>query len=210
MADDVVFEAARIPGPPTTAVIQAIRGRRPSDCDPVTIVLEKPGYSPENGLVVDDLWRPLDMQTRRLSVCTGLLLIALVAAGCSRKPSSETDASASTRSAPNKLAAGAAAAVGHHGKTDCKFVHGWAWDKNDPDAAVQVDVYDGNTLLGTVEASKFRQDLLDSGVGTGKHGFEFSLPASLRDNKPHTIRCRLHGTNTDLLGTPQVITCGPK
>jgi tetratricopeptide (TPR) repeat protein len=110
----------------------------------------------------------------------------------------------------HKVAVEPAVAVGHHGQTDCQFVRGWAWDPNHPDTAVHIDVYDGDTFLGTVLADNFRQDLLGAGIGTGKYGFAFSIPASMKDNKPHSIRCRLHRTNADLTDTPQVITCGPE
>jgi hypothetical protein len=42
---------------------------------------------------------------------------------------------------------------------------GWAWDANHPNTSINVDVYDGNTLIATVAANQFRQDLLNAGIG---------------------------------------------
>jgi hypothetical protein len=99
---------------------------------------------------------------------------------------------------------------GYQGYTDCEWVSGWARDRDQPDAFVEVDVYDGSVLLGTTRADQFRQYLHDTGVGTARYGFDFLLPTSLRDGKPHSIRVRIHGTNIDLVDTPKTITCPPQ
>jgi tRNA (mo5U34)-methyltransferase len=95
---------------------------------------------------------------------------------------------------------------GCHGATVHDWIFGWAWASDHPEVVQQVDVYDGNTLLGTVAADKFRQDLLDAGTGTGKYGFAFRVPVSLQDGTPHTIRVCLHGTDIDLVDTPKTCT----
>jgi hypothetical protein len=149
------------------------------------------------------------MIARRLSRCTGLALLALAISGCSRTPPAVTEAPTPSRSTSSTVAAAPAHAAGYHGKTDCQWVVGWAWDNGHPDAALNVDIYDGSVLLSTVAADQFRQDLKEAGMGTGKYGFTFRVPASLRDGKPHSIRVRFHGTNTDLRDTPKTITCQP-
>jgi hypothetical protein len=148
------------------------------------------------------------MRVLRWKCCSRLLLVPLAMGGCSRQP----PAAVSTPSRPlaSTFSAGPRNGSGHHDKTDCNWVFGWSWDMDHADAVMQVDVYDGNVLLGTVAADKFRRDLFDGGVGTGKYGFSFCLPATVRDGKPHVIRVRIHGSNTDLADTPKTITCPPQ
>jgi hypothetical protein len=69
-----------------------------------------------------------------------------------------------------------------------------------------VDIYDGETLLATVEAKQFRKDLRDAGIGSGQHGFEYAIPEALRDGKEHTIRVLFSGTDVDLIGSPMTVT----
>lgn len=81
---------------------------------------------------------------------------------------------------------------------DAQVIFGWAWNPTQPGQRIQVRVWDGDTPLATVTADQFRQDLLDAGVGDGKHGFSLPIPASLRDDKPHTIRVMVDGAVDDL------------
>src|SRR5581483_7341126 len=70
----------------------------------------------------------------------------------------------------------------------CSSISGWAWDKNNPAATVSVDILDGSTLVATVAASVFRQDLLTAGYGDGYHGFGYSTPNLLKDGRTHSVR----------------------
>ena len=88
--------------------------------------------------------------------------------------------------------------VGHLDIVDTEVIRGWAWNQEQPDQPIQVKISDGETPLATVTADQFRQELLTSGVGDGKHGFRLSVPATLRDGKPHTIRARVDGAVNDL------------
>ncbi len=85
----------------------------------------------------------------------------------------------------------AAAAGGYDGALqykDRKSFRGWAWDPRKPDAVVTVDIYDGETVLGTVAADVLRPDLVRAGKGNGRHGFVYLIPDSLLDGRPHSIR----------------------
>ena len=88
--------------------------------------------------------------------------------------------------------------MGHLDIVDTEVIRGWAWNQEQPDQPIQVKISDGETPLATVTADQFRQELLTSGVGDGKHGFRLSVPATLRDGKPHTIRARVDGAVDDL------------
>lgn len=92
-------------------------------------------------------------------------------------------------------------------------IAGWAWDRVQPDAAAQVDIYDnpadivpnGAPLLARVTANLFRQDLLDAGKGNGNHGFVFPFPAALKDGNSHRIHVTFAGTKTELNLSPRVV-----
>lgn len=96
---------------------------------------------------------------------------------------------------------------GYHDGIDCNGTFGWAWDANRPTTPISVDLLDGSTLVATVLADAFRQDLLTAGFGDGRHGFGFTLPASVRDGNVHTITARFSGTTTPLTGSPKTIQC---
>lgn len=54
-------------------------------------------------------------------------------------------------------------------------VAGWAIDRADPDAAVEVEVHADGVLLGRGRADRYRADLERGGVGTGRYGFAVEL-----------------------------------
>jgi hypothetical protein len=96
---------------------------------------------------------------------------------------------------------------GRHDGQGCNAIEGWAWDSNDPTGTVNVDIYDGATLLGSVACTLYRQDLADN-IGSPYHGFIFHTPASLRDGQSHTVTVKFGGTNTNLpLDTPRTTSC---
>jgi D-alanine transfer protein len=98
---------------------------------------------------------------------------------------------------------------GGHGLTNCQQICGWAWDRENPDTPLTVEVYDKEELLGTARADLFRKDLQDAGKGTGRCGFAFPVPDRLRDGKLHLIHVRIKGASKDL-GDAKPLTCPPK
>jgi hypothetical protein len=97
---------------------------------------------------------------------------------------------------------------GYQDGADCNTISGWAWDANQPNTAINVDIYDGNTLILTVAANQFRQDLLNAGLGNGYHGFSVSTPASLKNGLAHNVHTKVAGTSIELGNSPRSITCG--
>src|SRR5215471_5362452 len=89
----------------------------------------------------------------------------------------------------------------------CSQIGGWAWDANQPNTAINVDIYDGNTLIATTAANLFRQDLLNAGIGNGNHAFNVTTPSSVVDGNPHTISAKFAGTSTSLSTSPKTVTC---
>jgi RHS repeat-associated protein len=96
---------------------------------------------------------------------------------------------------------------GYFDGVDCNVISGWAWDANQPNTVINVDIYDGNTLIETVAANQFRQDLLNAGIGNGIHGFSFATPASLKNGASHSVHVKIAGTSTELGLSPKSITC---
>lgn len=98
---------------------------------------------------------------------------------------------------------------GVHETATCSSITGWAWDPTFPNSPISVDIFDGSTLIATVAANQFRQDLLNSGKGNGVHGFSWPVPASLKNNLSHSISVKYAGTETRLSGSPKTINCPP-
>jgi hypothetical protein len=95
---------------------------------------------------------------------------------------------------------------GSFDKLAVESVGGWAWDASRPTEAIKVEIYDGTTLLGTVTAQEFRQDLKSAGKGDGKHAFNYALPQTLRDGQSHTISIRYAGSTSELPGSPKTLS----
>ena len=70
---------------------------------------------------------------------------------------------------------------GHLDSIDGNKVSGWAWNSAAPDTPVSVTVtvansHTGESLLSeTAEADIERNDLKESGIGNGAHGFEIMI-----------------------------------
>jgi len=88
-------------------------------------------------------------------------------------------------------------------------IAGWAWDKRQPNSPIQVAIYDGNTLLVTVQADLFRKDLLDSHKGNGRHAFSIPNPIGGLDETEHTIRAFVSEKNIELGDPPKTFTAKP-
>ncbi|GAB3908940.1 hypothetical protein GCM10028803_45610 [Larkinella knui] len=90
---------------------------------------------------------------------------------------------------------------------DCSTFRGWVWDRNKPTTAISIDILDGATILATILASEFRQDLLDAGKGNGKHAFRFTIPESVKDGLPHSLSARVTGNSFVLKDSPKTLIC---
>ena len=89
----------------------------------------------------------------------------------------------------------------------CAWIEGWAWDPQQPETPIAVDLYDGETLLGTMTADRLRPDLVRKKKGNGKHGFVFHTPASLRDGMVHQIHVKIAGPEFELNKSPCELVC---
>jgi hypothetical protein len=103
-------------------------------------------------------------------------------------------------------AASAGRFEGSFDKLEVGTLGGWAWDGSQPNTPIKVEIYDGSTLLATVIAEGFREDLKAAGKGDGRHAFNYALPQNLRNGQPHTISIKYAGTKSDLPGSPKTLT----
>lgn len=152
--------------------------------------------------------------------CIGVFVFAagMVLLACSNNntPTQNANtASAAANQNANKQAAPSPTAAnsvyeGAQDLTNCEGVYGWVWDKNQPGNVLSVDIHDGNTPLGTVQANGFRPDLAAAGKGDGRHAFYFPVPPSLKDGRPHSIRVEVSGTGFKLGNSPQSLSCASR
>jgi hypothetical protein len=87
----------------------------------------------------------------------------------------------------------------------CDGIDGWCWDKNRKGRAVDVEIFDGDTMIASVVCDIRRQDLVDAGISDGCHGFHLDVPPALKDGRPHVIHVRAAGVELD--ASPRTITC---
>lgn len=91
---------------------------------------------------------------------------------------------------------------------NCQTISGWAWDRNQPNIPVNVDINIDEKRVATITANQFRQDLLNAGIGNGYHGFSYPAPASLKDGKPHGVSVMFWG-DVNLSNSPKSFTITP-
>lgn len=58
-------------------------------------------------------------------------------------------------------------------------IAGWAQNLDYPEAPVCLDIYIGDRLIGQALANTYREDLKRAGIGSGRHGFLFTLPPGM-------------------------------
>jgi hypothetical protein len=99
---------------------------------------------------------------------------------------------------------------GHLDEANCRRIVGWAWNKEQPNTTVTVEVYDGDELIATLPADQYREGLRKAGKGDGKHSFIWSTPAGLKDGKQHQVRAKVAGSDFELKESPRPVTCAGK
>ena len=73
----------------------------------------------------------------------------------------------------------AGALLGHIDLVSPRRIAGWAQDVDQREAPVCLEIRAGGRLIGQVLANRYRADLARAGLGSGRHGFEFPIPAGL-------------------------------
>lgn len=92
--------------------------------------------------------------------------------------------------------------VGHFDGIFGRVAAGWAYLPVDKSRTVEVEVYDGERLVGEGIANRLREDLVEADIGSGLHGFSCVLPLEIFDGAPHEIHVRPKGSTRPLSGGP--------
>jgi hypothetical protein len=112
-----------------------------------------------------------------------------------------TLASATTSVVPSEL-------IGTLETAGCDEITGWVWDKSYAESYLMIEVLDGINVVASGIANEYREDLKNTGIGTGKYGFKVKLPANLiSDGTNHQISVRVKNTSFLLTGSPKTINC---
>jgi MoaA/NifB/PqqE/SkfB family radical SAM enzyme len=90
-------------------------------------------------------------------------------------------------------------------------VSGWAMDVLQPERPVAVTLVSGDRELTHAVANQFRSDLQLAGLGTGRHGFEATIPLGglSRDNIPVSVRVAGRSRPLDFQGR-EAFAVGPE
>jgi hypothetical protein len=89
----------------------------------------------------------------------------------------------------------------------CDTISGWAADRNRLNTSINVEIYDGTTLLTIALAGNSRPDVGSFLGDNGLHGFTISTPVQLKDGAAHTVHVKFETSTTELTGSPVTQTC---
>ena len=76
---------------------------------------------------------------------------------------------------------------------DSMAIEGWLWFPDMPKFKPEVEVFSGQTLLGSAIANTFRADLLEKKVADGKCAFRFEPQIELSGSDVRAVRIRPKG-----------------
>ncbi|WP_018953862.1 glycosyltransferase [Thioalkalivibrio sulfidiphilus] len=93
---------------------------------------------------------------------------------------------------------------GHIDRYEAGELIGWAFDPDRPDEAISLQIFDGQDLLGEGLADRFRSDLMEAGMGNGRHGFTIRLLMPMDHKKPHRIRL-IDAETGQVIRTPEFV-----
>ncbi|WP_123068370.1 glycosyltransferase [Massilia aurea] len=95
--------------------------------------------------------------------------------------------------------------AGHFDGIFGRLAMGWAYNVENVNEVIQVEVvFDGRVVANTT-ASHFREDLAANGIGTGNHHFKCLLPIELFDGQARQIHVRIKGIAINIPGGPHII-----
>ncbi len=83
-------------------------------------------------------------------------------------------------------------------------VRGWAWNPDQPDKPIEVEVLDNGAVIARMLANRYRGDLHGARIGDGRHAFDVTIPGGLSPLIRHAIIVRTAEDGL-LLGNAPVI-----
>jgi len=111
---------------------------------------------------------------------------------------------------PANLTCGSGAAnyTGSVDALSCSTISGWAANRNALNSSIDINIYDGETLLLTTQANGLRSDVGSYLGDNGLHGFGIATPGLLKDGRAHVVTVRPGNSSSPLYGQ-QSLTCQP-
>lgn len=85
-------------------------------------------------------------------------------------------------------------------------ITGWVWNPGNPGERIVLELSDGDSVLATVLATEYREDLEAAGIGDGRHGFSMTFTETLLPQARHVLHLRPVGSEADLPSFPLVLT----
>jgi MoaA/NifB/PqqE/SkfB family radical SAM enzyme len=79
-------------------------------------------------------------------------------------------------------------------------VGAWIWSPKFQDCRLDLEILIDEKKVAELKADRFRNDLLEAGIGDGSYSILYTLPDSVNDGRTHTITCKVLGTDL-VLGT---------
>jgi GT2 family glycosyltransferase len=95
--------------------------------------------------------------------------------------------------------------LGRVDQCDVHGIAGWLAMENEL-RPLAVELFVDGQAVARMPADQLRPDLAAAGIGAGKHGFMFSIPAILNDGNTHIVSVKEASTGTDLPGSPKTVT----
>jgi O-antigen biosynthesis protein len=96
--------------------------------------------------------------------------------------------------------------IGNIDRIDYEEIAGWAWDPNRPDESIDIEILDDGVVVLKIPADQFRPDLVESGVGSGYHGFSVKNLVGVFPLSRHRVRIRRASDGVDLPDSPTWIS----
>jgi hypothetical protein len=90
---------------------------------------------------------------------------------------------------------------------DQTAIGGWAYDPENPDCPVLLEIVADGMVVGAVLADSYRADLAELGRAGGYCGFLFRLPGQLDAERRHIVSIRRAIDGAELRGVPVLIGC---
>ncbi|HYL98422.1 MAG TPA: hypothetical protein VEZ90_05660, partial [Blastocatellia bacterium] len=98
--------------------------------------------------------------------------------------------------------------VGFIDVANCTSIGGWAADRNRLNTSINVQIYDGTSLVAIVPAFRPRPDVATFLGDNGLHGLTIPIPAALQNGASHTVHVKFENSSTELSGSPFTLSCG--
>jgi hypothetical protein len=96
-------------------------------------------------------------------------------------------------------------AGGHVDQADREIVAGWAHDRANPDYPVLLEIVVDGTVLGTVQADRYRTDLAALRLAGGYCAFRWHFPTPLDPGRRHIVAVRRAADGACLRASPALI-----